>query len=69
MISYNNASLLIIDDTHSFHDQHQVSFIFIALYTLDATESIKCLSQSEACVGGASLKALCTRDEMDTFII
>ncbi len=39
------------------------------LTTRDATESIKYLSQSEVCVGGASLEAHCTRNEMDTFMI
>ncbi len=35
----------------------------------DATESIKYHSQSEACVGVASPEALCTPNEVDTFII
>ncbi len=36
---------------------------------IPATESIRYHSQSEACVGGLSLKARCTCNEMDTFII
>ncbi len=35
----------------------------------DVKQSIKYHSQSEACVGGASLEALCTHNEMDKFII
>ncbi len=35
----------------------------------DVTESIKYDSQSEACVGGLSLEAHGSRNEMDTFII
>ncbi len=35
----------------------------------DVTESIKYHSQSEACVGGLSLEAHCTHNEMDKYII
>ncbi len=37
--------------------------------TCDATESIKYHSQSEECVGGASLEAHCSRNKMSMFII